>query len=134
MVEARSVKLNKKTDSFAPFFDADQGTYVGMLSNNTELQSSIHAVTFSWFPTVIVWQACSLMGSYFSGIIDWSEVATQLRDSGTVWTPPVQSPTLKYGLALLTQSVYQRAVWAGVVHSSYLQRAVLAGVVDSLCL
>ena len=55
------------------------------------------------------------MGSYFSGITDWSEVAAQLRDSVIVWTPSVQSPASKYELALLTHSVYQRAVWAGVV-------------------
>ena len=38
-------------------------------------------------------------------ITDWSEVAAQLDGSGTVWTPPVQSLALKYGL--LTLSVFQ---------------------------
>ena len=47
-------------------------------------------------------QACSLLGSYFSGITDWSEVAAQLRDSSNV------DPTC---------SVSSVEVWACVVDS-----------------
>ena len=68
-------------------------------------------------------------------ITDLSEVAAQLRDSGTVWTPTCVVSNVEAWACVVDPIVsFNVAACADVVDSSCLERAVWAGVVDSLCL